>query len=169
MNSNGVTIATDANAVQTLRLELSTGCPEFRALYPLFGFSSGRYPVYMEGRSHPQEERHSARPRSYARKRPLATIARMELQHTPRPSRHAPRFPNKIREYRLKAGLSQRKLAKFLGRGRNAVSSWERGLTLPNVPRLMRMAKILGTLAESLYMEFYATLSEEPEPTNVQA
>lgn len=85
----------------------------------------------------------------------------MEVQHTPRASRHAPRFPNNIREYRLKAGLSQRKLAALLGRGKDAVSSWERGLTLPNVPRLMRMAKILGTLAESLYMDFYSTFPKE--------
>ena len=28
-------------------------------------------------------------------------------------------------------------------------------MSLPSVPRLMRMAKILGTLAESLYMHFY--------------
>jgi len=80
----------------------------------------------------------------------------MEFQQTPRASRHAPRFPNRIREYRLKCGLSQRKLAAALGRGRNAVSGWERGLTLPSVPRLMRMAKLLGTLAESLYQDFYA-------------
>jgi transcriptional regulator with XRE-family HTH domain len=85
----------------------------------------------------------------------------MQVQHTPRASRHAPRFPNKIREYRLKAGLSQAKLAALLGRERDAVSSWERGLTLPNVPRLMRMAKILGTLAESLYMDFYSTFPKE--------
>ena len=90
----------------------------------------------------------------------------MPIQHTPRASRHAPRFPNKIREYRLRAGLSQRKLAAQLGRGKDAVSSWERGLTLPNVPRLMRMAKILGTLAESLYMEFYATFPSEEAATN---
>jgi transcriptional regulator with XRE-family HTH domain len=85
----------------------------------------------------------------------------MQVQHTPRGSRHSPRFPNKIREYRLKAGLTQRKLASLLGRGRDAVSSWERGLTLPNVPRLMRMAKVLGTLAETLYMDFYSTFPEE--------
>ena len=85
----------------------------------------------------------------------------MSIQHTPRTSHYVPRFPNKIREYRLKAGLSQRKLAGMLGRGRNAVSSWEGGRTLPNVPRLMRMAKILGTLAESLYMDFYATFPKE--------
>jgi transcriptional regulator with XRE-family HTH domain len=80
----------------------------------------------------------------------------MEVQHTPRASRHAPRFPNKIREYRLKAGLSQRKLAALLGRGRNAVSSWERGLTRPDVTLGVRLAKTLATLAESLYAHFYA-------------
>jgi len=81
----------------------------------------------------------------------------MPIQHTPRSSRHSPRFPNKIREYRLKAGLSQRKLAETLGRGRNAISSWERGLSLPSVPKLMRMAKELGTLSEALYQDFYVT------------
>ena len=90
----------------------------------------------------------------------------MEVQHTPRASRHAPRFPNRIRQYRLKAGISQRQLAALLGRGKDAVSSWERGLSLPNVPRLMRMAKILGTLAESLYIDFYATFPTEGGPAN---
>ena len=90
----------------------------------------------------------------------------MPAQHTPRDSRHIPKFPNRIREYRLKAGLSQLKLAALLGRGRDAVSSWERGLTLPNVPRLMRMAKILSTLAESLYHDFYATFPKEEDATH---
>jgi transcriptional regulator with XRE-family HTH domain len=90
----------------------------------------------------------------------------MEIQITPRVSRHAPKFPNHIREYRLKAGLSQRRLATLVGRGRNAVSSWERGLTLPSVPRLLRMAKALDTLAESLYRDFYATFPKESGPAN---
>lgn len=90
----------------------------------------------------------------------------MEVQLTPRPSRHAPRFPNKIREYRLKAGLSQRKLAELLGRGRNAVSSWERGLTRPDVTLGVRMAKVLDTLAESLYIDFYSTPSSREAPAN---
>jgi transcriptional regulator with XRE-family HTH domain len=85
----------------------------------------------------------------------------MSVQHTPRASHNAPHFPNRIREYRLKGGLSQRRLAVLLGRHRSAISSWERGLSLPNVPRLMRMAKILGTLAESLYQEFYAAKEQE--------
>jgi putative transcriptional regulator len=79
----------------------------------------------------------------------------MEVQHSPRSLRHAPIFPNTIREYRLRAGLSQRELGKRLGRGRNAVSSWERGLTKPDVTLGVRMAKVLGTFAESLYRQFY--------------
>lgn len=90
----------------------------------------------------------------------------MPVQHTSRNSRYTPRFPNTIREYRLKAGLTQRKLAELLGRGRNAISSWERGLSLPSVPRLLRMAKLLGTLAESLYMEFYTSYPREEEQAN---
>jgi len=91
----------------------------------------------------------------------------MTVQYTSRDSIHAPRFPNRIREYRLKAGLSQSKLAELLGRGRNAISSWERGLTLPSVPRLLKMAKTLGTLAESLYFQFYSPAPKETEPTDV--
>ncbi len=94
----------------------------------------------------------------------LRRLTLMELQLTPRASVHAPRFPNAIREYRLKAGLSQRKLAALLGRGRNAVSSWERGLTLPSVPRLMHMAKVLGTLAEALYHAFYSPRQDDDQP-----
>jgi transcriptional regulator with XRE-family HTH domain len=93
----------------------------------------------------------------------------MPIQHTPRPSRHVPRFPNRIREYRLKAGLTQRKLAQLLGRGRDAVSSWERGLSLPSVPKLMCMAKVLDTLAERLYQDFYVTLPKENLSLNAPA
>ena len=85
----------------------------------------------------------------------------MPVHHTPRLSRHSPRFPNAIREYRLKAGLTQRKLGELLGKGRNAISAWERGLSLPRVPILFRMAKLLNTLAESLYFDLYSTHSED--------
>ena len=39
--------------------------------------------------------------------------------------------PREGQPYRLKAGLSQRKLAAMLGRSKDAVSSWERGLSAP--------------------------------------
>jgi transcriptional regulator with XRE-family HTH domain len=80
----------------------------------------------------------------------------MQAQTTPRTSKLKPRFPNRIREYRVRAGITQEQLGKLIGRGRDAVSAWERGLNLPSIPKLMRMAKVLGTLSESLYMDFYS-------------
>ena len=93
----------------------------------------------------------------------------MEVQLTPRASRHSPRFPNNIREYRLKAGLSQRRLGALLGRGRNAVSSWERGLTRPDVTLGVRMAKALATLVEALYQDFYSPTPKDREQATTVA
>jgi transcriptional regulator with XRE-family HTH domain len=87
----------------------------------------------------------------------------MNLQFTPRPTRLQVRFPNRIREYRLKAGLSQRSLAGLLGLQRNAISAWERGISSPVVSHLFRMAKTLGTLAESLYLELYSPAPPKEE------
>jgi len=79
----------------------------------------------------------------------------MPPQYTPRFTRGPARFDNEIRSYRIKAGLSQRELANRLGLGRHAVSAWERGLTCPTTPVLLRLAKTLATLAEALYPKFY--------------
>ena len=83
------------------------------------------------------------------------------LQLGRRISKHAPKFQHYSR-YRLRAGVLAAPSRRLLGRGRNAVSSWERGLTLPSVPKLLRMAKLLGTLAEGLYWD-----STRPHPARV--
>ncbi len=85
----------------------------------------------------------------------------MAVQFTQRLSSKAPRFANRIREYRLKAGLTQRALGAALGVTRRAVSAWERGLSCPTVPCLMRLAKTLGTLAEALYFGFYSSAGSQ--------
>lgn len=77
------------------------------------------------------------------------------IQFTLRRLRGKARFPNCIREYRLRAGLSQAMLGKLIGKSRSAVSCWERGRKLPRLPDLFRLARALSTLAESLYAEFY--------------
>ena len=87
----------------------------------------------------------------------------MPLQFTPRRSRLSVRFPNTIREYRLKAGISQRKLGEIIGHGRNAVSAWERGQRAPSLPTVLRLAKTLNTLVESLYRSFYCTPRKEKD------
>jgi len=81
----------------------------------------------------------------------------MLVQHTLRLTRRAPRFPNRIRSYRLQAGLTQRGLAAQIGQRRSSVSAWERGRHLPTVPNLFRLARTLNTLSESLYWELYTS------------
>ena len=79
----------------------------------------------------------------------------MDFQRTPRRHRVPPRYPNRIREYRVKIGRSQQWLAQDVGRSVSMVSRWERGKTLPTVPNLFRLAKALSTFAEALYPTFY--------------
>jgi transcriptional regulator with XRE-family HTH domain len=85
----------------------------------------------------------------------------MHPQHTPRFNTKRARFPNAIREYRLKAGLTQKKLGELIGRSRRAISNWECGVILPRVPDLFRLAKALATLAETLYAGLYCTYPRE--------
>jgi transcriptional regulator with XRE-family HTH domain len=83
----------------------------------------------------------------------------MSLEYTPRRLKKPARFPNRIREYRLKAGITQRELGALLGLGRSVVSAWERGRILPTLPNVFRLAKALDTLAESLYLGLYMNAS----------
>lgn len=112
---------------------LSTGCTLSRTSDPLFGFSSGCY------------------------------YGSMPPQHSARLSRHPSKVPNTIRKYRLALGLTQRELAALLGIRPATISEWERGLTCPSAEPLLKLAKTLSTLAESLYPQFYLRHSVEGE------
>jgi transcriptional regulator with XRE-family HTH domain len=79
----------------------------------------------------------------------------MDFQRTPRRSRIPPRYPNQIRDYRIRLGHSQRSLADEVGRSLSVISRWERGRTLPTLPDLFRLSKALNTFAEALYPIFY--------------
>lgn len=81
----------------------------------------------------------------------------MTLQLTPRLSSKTPRFPNRIREYRLKAGLSQAALGAVVGKSRKIISIWERGVRFPTGPVLLKLAKSLSTFVESLYQGLYSS------------
>jgi DNA-binding XRE family transcriptional regulator len=76
-------------------------------------------------------------------------------QRTARRSNRPIRFPNRIHFYRIKAALTQAMVGKAVGRLRWAVSAWERGVTLPRVRDLFRLAWVLHTLIESLYPSLY--------------
>jgi DNA-binding XRE family transcriptional regulator len=76
------------------------------------------------------------------------------FQRTPRRQK-PPRFPNRIREYRLKLAESQESLAKAVGRPTSMISEWERGQVLPSAPNLFRLSKALNTFVEALYPSLY--------------
>lgn len=87
------------------------------------------------------------------------------LQFTLRRAGAPGRFPNRIREYRLRAGLTQAMLGKLVGKGRSIVSTWERGRSCPTLPNALRLARCLGTLTESLYAALYFPKREDdPKP-----
>jgi transcriptional regulator with XRE-family HTH domain len=70
-----------------------------------------------------------------------------------------------IREYRERAGFSQKTLAKALHITDKAVSKWERGLSLPDVALLPKLALLLDTdieqlLSRSMEEETWAGLIE---------
>ena len=112
----------------------STGCAGSVRVRPLFGFPSGLYTVWVD------------------------------FQRTPRRLKAAPRYPNRIRDYRIKLGQSQKVLAHSVGKSLSMVSAWERGRTMPNVPNLFRLSKALNTFAEALYPQFYVPRRTYPHP-----
>ena len=89
----------------------------------------------------------------------------MPLQSTPRFSNKPVRYPNRIREYRLRAGLSQRALGESVGKTRKVISAWERGLRFPAGLVLFKLAKALGTLVESLYLALYTAIRPDDKPS----
>lgn len=60
------------------------------------------------------------------------------------------RFEEKIVELRKQKGLSQEELAEQLGVSRQAVSRWELGQTLPDVPNLLQLCELFGVNADYL-------------------
>ena len=80
----------------------------------------------------------------------------MVIQFTQRRGERRGPFPSEIRRYRIQAGLTQRRLGEVIGRRRSIISSWERGHSLPSLKNALRLAKALGTTAESLYRNLYS-------------
>lgn len=60
------------------------------------------------------------------------------------------RFEEKIVELRKQKGLSQEELAEQLGVSRQAVSRWELGQTLPDIPNLLQLCELFGVNADYL-------------------
>jgi transcriptional regulator with XRE-family HTH domain len=92
----------------------------------------------------------------------------MPPQYSSRLRKVPARLANQIRKYRLVLGLTQLEVARSLGIRSATFSSWERGLTCPTGPMLLRLAKVLNTLAEALYPQFYRTPGQADSDTSVR-
>ncbi|MCH5213139.1 MAG: helix-turn-helix transcriptional regulator [Oscillospiraceae bacterium] len=59
----------------------------------------------------------------------------------------------KLKILRIKAGLNQAELAGRLNVTQAAISSWERGLTMPGTKIIPKLAKTLNCTIDELYGE----------------
>lgn len=52
-------------------------------------------------------------------------------------------IPNVIKKYRLDKELSQKELAKLLGKSKNVISNWENGVNKPDANNIERLCELL--------------------------
>lgn len=64
--------------------------------------------------------------------------------------------PNNLKEYRMRAGLTQKDVSRMLG-FTNEVSlcHWEQGKNLPNIINLFKLCKILKTNPAKIYEQLW--------------
>lgn len=75
-------------------------------------------------------------------------------------------YPNRLREHRLKAGLTQKQVAEKLGlKCEDRLSHWERGQAMPSVRNLFKLCEIYKIdvirhqkLSEGFYPTWYQYL-----------
>lgn len=54
------------------------------------------------------------------------------------------KFPENLKKFRIKAGLTQEELAKQLGKTKNVISNWERGENRPDAETIAKICAILN-------------------------
>ena len=59
-------------------------------------------------------------------------------------------FPENVKMYRERAGLSQKELAEMVGVGQQMIAKYEEGSKIPNVFNAVQLAKALHTTCEIL-------------------
>lgn len=75
---------------------------------------------------------------------------------------------NQLRKYRKARGLKQREAAHMLGLAdASSLSRWERGVCLPSVMNLFRLAALYRTLVDALYIDTLRTIREEVQRKEV--
>ena len=72
------------------------------------------------------------------------------------------RFPNRLKKFRRLFCFSQKQVASMLGlTDTSPLSRWEKGLLLPNIGHLFRLARIYKTMPNELYFDLWQNISQE--------
>ncbi len=67
--------------------------------------------------------------------------------------------PNKLKEYRMKAGLTQKEVATLLGfTSEDRICHWEKGRNIPSLINLFKLAKAYRATVMELYSELLETI-----------
>ncbi len=75
----------------------------------------------------------------------------------------------RLNELRTGAGLSQKELGDQLGISNRAVSKWEKGLSLPSIDNLMKLAEIFHITMEDLLTRPSAVAAEKERPKGMES
>lgn len=72
------------------------------------------------------------------------------------------KFHDKLIKLRKSKGMSQEELAEMLDVSRQAISRWELGSTLPDVPNLLKISEIFGVSTDYLVHDDYQSDEDIP-------
>lgn len=65
-------------------------------------------------------------------------------------------IPNNLKEYRLKAGLTQKDVARKLGfTNEVSICHWEQGKNIPNLINLLKLSKVYNAPIHILYSNLF--------------
>ncbi len=72
------------------------------------------------------------------------------------------KYPNNLKYYRLKAGLTQKQVAEKLGlhSSQDRISMWENGIAVPNILNLLMLCELYKMNPQKIYPELCNTKSE---------
>ena len=71
--------------------------------------------------------------------------------------------PNNLKEYRLKAGLTQKQVAETLKVFEERISHWEKGNNVPTIENLFKLSLLYKTKIENFYKSYI------PNKANVES
>lgn len=70
----------------------------------------------------------------------------------------------RIKNFRMENGLTQRELAEALNSSQNAISNYENGVRTPTVKKLFAIAALLGCNVADLMTDMETTASVKAQP-----